>query len=672
MIDTKSSYTYFRPSALRVPGMADVRRFGLIMGYEFRRETYFRCLHDAHEEAWSLEKRGFWQHASQLVEQVFRNFEEIADGEFADRVRADKAEYYIMMLKYDQARTTVNLGSSSGKACRLPCIRREEARGLHHGSAVLLHDIPGHLAHELNGQVGIVRGKWDWAPNCNLFRVVVGADVYTVKRKQMTLVQRQVIQISLTANSKDSWTVTCVRMSGEVCATFTVLRPLLKDMRSIVAREVGVPEGGAQLLLNGWIVIHDGPAGLDALLCHADALADVTANPDTPLAADGGPKSSPEAPRPHPRASPMTGLCVEFRGKKRLIDLTTGEPVRKAAVKRRQDSAPVSLCIFPYGTNAASHVETWPAGQCVFQVQVVHDAHPSVVDDIVPAMDAFLAQACTSVADPKSLQDLSAKCGFLLHVTPRTSGVPASMVPYCVGFYIAGSAVHLSALVNLLLCYVEFRFNGGFTGDWKEPFPHVHDQRVDIFRSVGVPLHVALRDCVRGVLVNEQCGLNGAPVQSLFEMRVPLGRERDDGWLVLEVEVDDETHVSMGWSGRTWGLRQAFEDANVCLREDGIGGLIRVASGWRGKVETDEDQAFILKLITDDLFSFPCLVCAEDVPEDDGKDYKAVTAFLQKLRALPFVLFVKDTSWPQRLDQAPARLVPDLQPPFRDDNRGDL
>jgi hypothetical protein len=284
-------------------------------------------------------------------------------------------------------------------------------------------------------------------------------------------------------------------------------------------------------------------------------------------------------------------------------------------------------------------MDSWAAGQRVFQVQVVHDAYPSLVTDIVPAMNAFLSQASTSEEDPKTIQDLTTKCGVRMQITRPSSVSVAPIVSWRVGFYIPGGAQQLSALVDMLLDYVEFRVNGGYTGKEKKPFPHAHEQSVKVFRSDGVP--PLQLDCkAHSLAVEVADGVDGSPVKSAFEMSGPLG----DKWLVLDVEVVDETHVSLGWTGRTWGLRQAFEDAGIPLCEDGDGGFVRVVTGEMGKVESEEDCEGILKIITEDLSSFPCLVRAEDAPVEGDKDYSAVAAFLKKLRELPHILLVKDSA----------------------------
>ena len=105
----------------------------------------------------------------------------------------------------------------------------------------------------------------------------------------------------------------------------------------------------------------------------------------------------------------------------------------------------------------------------------------------------------------------------------------------------------------------------------------------------------------------------------------------------LEVELDNVGGVSLGWSGRSYSLRDAFDAAQVPLCEDGVGGFMRVLNGPKASIAGQSDIDRLVKIIRDDLRECPCLVYVETVPEDDevsGKSFGRVRAFVDALRSL--------------------------------------
>ena len=111
----------------------------------------------------------------------------------------------------------------------------------------------------------------------------------------------------------------------------------------------------------------------------------------------------------------------------------------------------------------------------------------------------------------------------------------------------------------------------------------------------------------------------------------------------MEIELDNVGGITLGWSGRTYSLRSAFDDAEIPLCENGVGGLIRVLNGSKASIASESDVDRLVKIIRDDLRQCPCLVYVETVPEDDpesGKSFGRVRAFVDTLRSLRH-LYVK-------------------------------
>ena len=113
----------------------------------------------------------------------------------------------------------------------------------------------------------------------------------------------------------------------------------------------------------------------------------------------------------------------------------------------------------------------------------------------------------------------------------------------------------------------------------------------------------------------------------------PLGNK----WLRLDVEFDEAGGVALGWSGQTYALRAAFDDADVALCEDGAGGFLRVLNGQKTSIASKEDIQKLVRIIRDDLREFPCFVRVEQVPQDDpasGQTHELLRDFVRALQSL--------------------------------------
>ena len=236
-------------------------------------------------EAQDLASRGLWEQAqtpiAQYVDIMLTNYPGTNDAEDAVWNHAD---FYRRMLKFDKAfQLAYELRLSDDDRMHMIWdIQDEEALGIHHGCAVQLRCMSPRKTLEVHGQAGVVKGKADG----DQYHVAVGAIIRAIHRENMCLIP-VAMQVTLAAKSKDTWNVTCLRMSGEVCATFDVMRWELRYLRRLVAKESGHPQSIVQLVLPGGVLVDDGPDGVDALRQHADALVDALHSQGKSLMNDG-------------------------------------------------------------------------------------------------------------------------------------------------------------------------------------------------------------------------------------------------------------------------------------------------------------------------------------------------------------------------------------------------
>ena len=237
-----------------------------------------------HAVADGLMARGYWDLAEPLREEAF----EIIDELYPDTLRAAYAaatmvHFYTRMLKFDEA-WSYAMDPNLERIPFWPLVHRltrEEEIGICHGCLVQLHGLSPRTARKVNGQAGVVKGKAD----IHHYDVAVGSLFLAIRRENLSII-RVAIQVSIVATSKDSWNVTCMRMSGEACAAFTVRGEDWIFLRPWVAEKARLLESVVQLVLPGGAHVDDGPAGVDILRQLADALVQNMPSEDAPPGGD--------------------------------------------------------------------------------------------------------------------------------------------------------------------------------------------------------------------------------------------------------------------------------------------------------------------------------------------------------------------------------------------------
>ena len=289
-------------------------------------------------------------------------------------------------------------------------------------------------------------------------------------------------------------------------------------------------------------------------------------------------------------------------------------------------AAPVMLSVNHYGSSAADHVDKWPAGQPCWQIQLVHEAWPSYASFFVDSFNTFLHRSAVDEAEPRSVHELQQMCNMRVQIT-RADGAEAPVAPWRPAVYAAGNEVALGTALTLLLDYMNHRAEWAGPRDFK-PFPIASTQAVHVHLPESMPHLQAPALARSNVRVHR-----GPPVHGWWQVAGPLGNK----WLRLDVEFDEEGAVALGWSGQTYSLRAAFDDAEVGLCEDGAGGFLRVLNGQKTSISSQEDIEKLVKIIRDDLHQFPCLVHVEPVPQDDpvtGKTHELLRGFVTALQSL--------------------------------------
>jgi len=120
----------------------------------------------------------------------------------------------------------------------------------------------------------------------------------------------------------------------------------------------------------------------------------------------------------------------------------------------------------------------------------------------------------------------------------------------------------------------------------------------------------------------------------LFDCSGPSGNK----FLMADIEIVDHNSVAIGWSGQTWGLRDAFHAEDIPLGEDGEGGYVRFINGKNGDVSQADVAQKLLDVMTDGvLYRTPCFVRLESLEALVADS--PVDVFIKRLRLLDHLVF---------------------------------
>ena len=132
----------------------------------------------------------------------------------------------------------------------------------------------------------------------------------------------------------------------------------------------------------------------------------------------------------------------------------------RAPTPRTSTNAPVNVCCYKVGDNAGDMWALYKETQTkLWQVQVDHDARPSISINIVNQFNEFLKDNATkSPGLPDSVQKLQQDAGIKLVLanTEDPDGI-GTFVQYRVAFYMAGDAESLTNFFMLFDGYLNFK-----------------------------------------------------------------------------------------------------------------------------------------------------------------------------------------------------------------------
>ena len=220
-------------------------------------------------------------------------------------------------------------------------------------------------------------------------------------------------------------------------------------------------------------------------------------------------------------------------------------------------TAPIELSILQYTECGTDVLHTLPA-EPVFQIQVRHEAKPSITQRLIASMQTFLTKIHEEDKTmPSSLATLRTENGILLQITNHEDPAGIGFVPWRIAFYVVGTLQDLQNALTLLDDFVTFRKENTF--EHELPFPTLSFQ-IHTEESIAAALNTA-------ALEHEVTLLKPHRFDP-FDAAPPAG---------LKVLVADGWHLSGVFLGQTYPFKDRFEAAGVYgAREEGTDTYVRV------------------------------------------------------------------------------------------------
>ena len=111
----------------------------------------------------------------------------------------------------------------------------------------------------------------------------------------------------------------------------------------------------------------------------------------------------------------------------------------------------------PYTRRASDIMQSLP-DEPLFQVQVKHDAKPSVTNRILASMNNFLQELHAEDSSmPSTLAALRTEAGILLQITGHDDPHGAGFIPWRIAFYVVRGPSDLQNALNLLDSFFTYR-----------------------------------------------------------------------------------------------------------------------------------------------------------------------------------------------------------------------
>ena len=305
------------------------------------------------------------------------------------------------------------------------------------------------------------------------------------------------------------------------------------------------------------------------------------------------------------------------------------QPPKSASTARRLPAhAPVHVCVYKYTDEAG---DVWNAyegkdGVSLWQVQVEHDARPSVTFGVIQSFNDYLRQAhAGNEAIPTTLADLQAQTGIKLVSADKTDPDNAGFVQWRVAFYVAGATDALNNFLYLLDDFFVFKERAMAR---ERPFEvHVHPH-------TGVAIEEADFQYEHYVFNEPAAALPLAvfEAQPVYSKRI----------VVLHIQPENPETMSILITGNTFKFRSRLDSHGVpsaYFAEDGDENRKHCRLMRNVDVSDAAQRQRILQLVGERVFkNLAMRVVLDSAPEQDT----AVAAFVEQMREIPSLHFAID------------------------------
>ena len=285
-------------------------------------------------------------------------------------------------------------------------------------------------------------------------------------------------------------------------------------------------------------------------------------------------------------------------------------------------NAPVNICVYKISDVAG---DLWAAFKDtptkLWQVQIEHDARPSITVNILASFNDFLKENARSNAGmPDTVQKLQADAGIKLVMTnqddPDNVGC---FVQYRVAFYVAGEADSLSNFFMLLDSYFQFK---------AKQLARATPFEVHIYPFIDIDLSSLGEQMAYSPIVHHEPSTN-LPLK-VFQAQPVTGKRV----LTLNFEPESDSELNLVITGNTWNFRDDLEKNGVSgtrSQEEG-GQYYRYIKGVDITNAGSKQQVMALT----DIFNKQIL---RVVVDPDAEPDSEVAKFFDELRAIPCMHF---------------------------------
>ena len=306
-------------------------------------------------------------------------------------------------------------------------------------------------------------------------------------------------------------------------------------------------------------------------------------------------------------------------------------PKPQRAAQRLPVHAPVVVCVYKVTNEAA---DVWnlyenKEGIPLWQVQVSHEARPSITFGIVDEFNLFLRKAhARDNAIPATLTNLQQQAGIKLVLTDRTDPDNVGFVQWRVAFYVGGPE---TALHNLLFLLDDFFMQKCEAMAREKPF------EIHLYPHVGVNIADSWDD-----LAYEHYTLHD-PTPTLplgiFEAQPVAGKRI----VVVHMQPETSELMSILVMGNTWNFRSRLDSHGVAgayfsendAEEDRK--YFRILKSVDVSDKTQQDR--VLEMFGDRVFKHLAIRVVLDTKPDENSD---VETCVERLRDIPSLHFSTD------------------------------